>query len=239
MIKLINHIDTLTAAIPVKCRYDSKKHYLENKLCFKITGDIKSANKIMICLHGLGGSKDANYINSLTNSFMDEFKGCVIASDMPGVGDSVNTEKIWGIQKDVADVYIDDIIQFIVKTNLINDRKIFLVGFSGGAGSIINYLTDDGSIISNKNIGLITHTYLISPAGPYVDCLIWIRDNSVFNKYIAIFHTSQQIKFILKNKKFDLFSRLNKDTFFDIMLSNIWVNGNDEYKFNFGKDKKL
>ena len=238
MIKLINHIDTLTAAIPVNLKYNSLKHYLENNLCIKITGDIKSSDKIMICLHGMGGSKDANYINSLTNSFMDEFNGCVIAPDMPGIGDSISTEIFWGIQKSVADVYIDDIIQYVVNLNQVNNRKIFLVGFSGGAGAIINYLTDDGTHISNKNANLVTYTYLISPAGPYVDCLIWIRDNSIFNKYISIFHTSQQFKFILKKKKFDLLLRLSKDTFFDIMLSNIWINGNDEYKFNFGKEIK-
>jgi len=241
MIRLINHIDTLTSAIPVNLRYNSVKNYLENNLCIKVTGNIKTSDKIMICLHGMGGSKEGNYINSLTNWFMDEFKfnGCVIAPDMPGIGDSINTETFWGIQKNVADVYIDDIIRYIVSLNQINNRKIFLVGFSGSCGSIISYFTDDGSIISNNNANLITHTYLISPTGPFLDSLIWIRDNSIFNKYISLSHTMQQFKFILKKKKFNLLSRLNKDTFFDIMLSNIWINGNDEYKFNFGKEIEI
>ena len=42
----------------------------------------------------MGGSKDANYINSLINNFMDEFNCCVIAPDAPGIEDSIDTEYI-------------------------------------------------------------------------------------------------------------------------------------------------
>ena len=230
MLKLLNHIDTITSAIPVKCRYEEKKVFLKNHLCFKIIGDINS-EKILICLHGMGGSKDANYINSLINCFMDEFNGCVIAPDMPGVNDSINTEYFWGIQKKVADVYIDDILEYINFYNV--KAKIFIVGFSGGAGATINYLTDTGNIIKNTNKNLITHSYFVSPAGPYLNCLIYIRDKSIFNSYISLYHTGAQFRFLLNKGDFKMLSRFNKDRISDIVISSIWANGNDEYKFNF------
>jgi predicted alpha/beta-fold hydrolase len=237
MFKFLNHIDTVYAGLPVKCKYNHKIDYLENKLCLKIIGDIEKSEKVLICLHGIGGNKDSGYINSMINSFIDEFKNdCIIAPDMPGINGSINTDKFWGVQKKVADIFIDDIISYVKNKN--KDIKIFIVAFSGSCGSLINYLTDDGNIIRNNNKDLIIHSYLISPTGPYLDCLLWIRDNSIFNSYISFFHTKQQILFLLKKKNFKKLFTLNKSILLDAILSNVWINGNDEYKFNFGKTVK-
>ena len=234
LIRILNTIDTLTTAIPVNCNYPYDKVYLKNNLCFKIVGDIKSSKKILLCFHGMGGSKNANYINSMINSFMAEFNGCVIAPDMPGIDDSINTEIFWGIQKKVADVYINDIIDYILKYN--KKAEIFAVGFSGGGGALINYLTDDGKLIKNKNKNHIKYSYLVSPCGPYIDSLIWIRDNSIFNSFISTYHSAQQFKFLLKKGNFKKLFKFNFSKLNDIVLSNIWANGNDEYKFNFGSN---
>lgn len=234
IINLISHLDTLLTVLPIKDKYASKKVYLDNKMCLKITGNLDNADKILICLHGMGGNKEATYNISLTNKFMDSFNdACVIAPDMPGVGDSVFTEVIWGIQSDRADIFVDDIIDFILKNNKNKNRKIFAAGFSGAGGSLINYITDDGNCISNKNKDLINYYYLIMPAGPYFDSLKWIDENSIYNSWISLAHTITQINFIVKNKRFKNLLNINKNLFFRILESNTWINGYDEYKFNF------
>jgi len=238
MIKFLNNIDTIISSFPVKRKYKSSKHYLDNNLCFNITGNLEKSDKIFICFHGLGGTKEAAYINSLTNSLMDEFNCCVIAPDMPGVGDSVKTNFFWGIQKNLADVYIDNIIDFIISKNSIKNKQIFLIGHSGSCGSVLAYLLDNENTVSNKNLQNITYSYLISPGGSYLNSLIWIRDNSVFSSFVSLCFSYQKFKFLLRNKKFDYLKNISKDRIFDIVLSNLWVNGNSEYKHNFQKDIK-
>jgi len=241
MIKFINHLDTLISAIPIKCKYQHVETYLENNLFLKIFGDIKKAKMIMICIHGMGGSSESAYITSMSNSLIDQFRGdiCVITPDMPGTGRSINTEIIWGIQKNVADVYIDDIVKFVINSNSNNEKKIFLAGFSASCGSIVNYFTDDGTYISNKNSNLITYTYLTSPTGPYVDCLSWISHNSGFyGWFISAAHGITQLKFLIKNKNISRLKRIGLDRFYNVAISNIWANGNGEYKFNFGSSVK-
>jgi predicted alpha/beta-fold hydrolase len=203
IIKFINYINTIIPAIPIKCKYEEKKYYLKNNLCFKLVGNIKNAKKILICLHGMGGSKDAPYVNLILNSFIDEFnekESCVIAPDMPGINDSIHTEYIWGIQNNTHDVYLNDILDFIKLNN--KDAKIFIAGFSASCGVLINFLTDNGTIIKNTNKDLISYSFLVSPPGPFIDSLMWVRDNSVFKFYISFCHSAAQFKFLLHKANF-------------------------------------
>lgn len=241
MIKLLNHVDTLVSAIPVKPKFLERHVYLENKQHLKLVGNIKNADKIMICLHGMGGSSNSAYIVSMINSLVEQFGDniCLMAPDMPGTGKSINTKNIWGIQKDVADINIDLMVDYILKENDNPNRKIFATGFSGAGGSLIHYLTDNGGKISNKHKDLISYSYLVSPAGPYFDCLGWIRDNSGFyGWFISACHGFAQTKFLVKNKNISRLKRIGLDRFLNISICNIWANGNSEYKFGFGSTVK-
>lgn len=236
MIKFINHISTLLCAINVKEKHDFKKLYINN-ICVKYFGDIKKSKYVFICLHGMGGTKESNYINFLSNQLIDQYKKDIsfITYDMPGVGESVKAKKFWGLQPHLADVHIDDIISWILNEN--KKTKIFIAGFSGSAGSLISYLTDDGTFIKTKNKDKISHSFLVSPGGSYIESLEWVNYNSLYAPYIAAYHTYSQINYLLKNYKFNQLFKFIKTggflLFKDIVLSNTLLEGSNEYQFNF------
>jgi predicted alpha/beta-fold hydrolase len=241
MIKFINHLSTLLCAINIKEKYDYKKTYF-NDICIKYFGDIKTSKHIFICLHGMGGGKESNYIKFLSNTLINEFGKDIsfITYDMPGVGESVRSNNFWGLQTHLADVCIDDVISWVLNKN--KGANIFIAGFSGSAGSLINYLTDSGNVIKNINKDSITHSFLISPGGSYIESLEWTKYNSLYAPYIAIYHTCSQINYLLKNHEFiRLFNFIKSGGFYifkDIILSNILLEGNNEYQFNFGAKVK-
>lgn len=236
MINFINYTSTILSGIKIKEVHLYKKEYL-NDICIKFFGDIKTSKNVFICLHGMGGTKESRYITYLSNSLINEFGKDLsfITYDMPGVGESVKSQNFWGIQQHLVDVYIDDIIEWILKQN--KDISIFIAGFSASANSLIYYLTDDGYSVKNKLKDKITHSILVSPTGDAIETLEWIDKFSLFAMYIATYHTYSQINYLLKNfKLIEFFNFLKEGKFLifkSALISNTLLSGNNKYKINF------
>lgn len=236
MIKAINNINTIMAGLTsVKEEYECEKIKLKNNFNISVYGDIKSATKIMISLHGVGGDKKSNYNINFCNSFMNEFKedACFITFDMPGVGDNIDSEYFWGACVDSIDIKLDEVLSYIDDNN--SKCKVFITAVSGSCYHLIAYFTDNKNYIKNNFKNRINYFYLVSPLGDLIECLDWAYDNSPFSSYISFYTTYSQAKFLIKNKNYK--SLLNvKDSIFNIKNSNLLINDNGSYTFNF-KDK--
>ena len=233
MIKAFNNINTLMAGlIFFKEKYASNIIKLENDFNINVYGDIKTADKIIISLHGVGGDKKSYHNISFCNSFMDEFKndGAYITFDMPGVGDNIDSNYYWGASIDTMDVKLDDIVSYIDKNN--KKCKIFIVAVSGSCYHLIAYLTDKSNSIKNKFKDRINHFYFVSPLGDINECIDWMIENSPFSSYLSFYTTYSQIRYLIKNKKYNCLLNV-KDSLFNIKNSNYLINNNENYTFNF------
>jgi len=233
MIKAINNINTIMAGlISVKEIYPFINVKLKNNFSIKIYGDIKKADKIMISLHGVGGEKNSNYNINFCNSYIDEFyeDGCFITFDMPGVGDNIDSKYFWGASIDSIDVNLDEVISYIHHNNA--KCKIFITAVSGSCYHLIAYFTDSENHIKNKFKDRINYTYLISPLVDFKESLDWAKENSPFISYISFYTTYSQTKFLIKNKNYKRLLNV-KDSIFNIKNSNLLINDNGSYTFNF------
>lgn len=233
MIKLINNVNTIMAGlVSAEEEYSYEKIKLKNNFIINVYGNIKTASKIMISLHGVGGDKKSNYNINFCNSFMNEFKeeSCFITFDMPGVGDNIDSNYYWGACTNSIDIKLDEIISYIHDNNPI--CKIFITAVSGSCYHLIAYFTDNGNYIKNKFKDRINYSYLISPLGDLIECLDWAHQNSLFSPYISFYTTYSQTKFLIKNKNYRCLLNV-KDSIFNIKNSNLLINDNGSYTFNF------
>jgi len=188
MIKLINNVNTIMAGlVSVEEEYSYEKIKLKNNFIINVYGNIKTASKIMVSLHGVGGDKKSNYNINFCNSFMNEFKeeSCFITFDMPGVGDNIGSKYFWGASSDSIDVNLDEVISYIHDNN--TKCKIFITAVSGSCYHLIAYFTDCENHIKNKFKDRINYTYLVSPLVDFNESLDWAKENSPFISYISFY----------------------------------------------------
>lgn len=231
MIKIINEINTLAGSIyPIKEKYKSTKYEIKNKFFINVYGNIESANHVMICLHGAGGTRFSNHVINFCNTFIDEFSdGCFVTFDMPGVGENVYTGKFWGSQINLIDINLDDIVKFIYEKN--KNSNIFMSAVSAASIQLLAYMTDNNKIVKNKFKNKIKYFYLVSPTGETDETLDWILSYSKYKKFISFHHALSQLNFLIKNSKYKKLQGIY-DCFFDIKKSNYFFD-EEKYKFNF------
>lgn len=240
---MIDLINTICTILPIKNKHPAYEdvYFSSIKFGFRIFGNLKKCKSVLFISHGVGGNKDASYVVSLANRFSKDETVAVVTFDSPGVGSNKGTQSFWGVSAHGEDLnlYYDEMIDYIRSIN--SSCKIYLSGFSGGAGTILSYLTCSQGIVPNKNRGEVTHSFLVSVQSlEYLPQLSWIRENSgLLSKSISISHGIAGIKFYFGKKNLKKIKKiLSRITDIKLTIKNT-SNSGSWYKHNLNVSQDL
>ena len=234
-------INTLLAAIPIKSKYHSHNDIeVYPTFWISVFGDLSTCKSVLVISHGMGGSKNSSYIVSFANRFANDSTMAVITLDSSGICSNVGTPNIWGVAGTACqNNYYDEIIEYVLKINPI--CKIYLSGFSGGAGILLSYLTCTQGYIPNIHNDKISHSFLISiQSHEYNPQLSWIRENSgILAQFISVCHGIDGIKFHFYKKNFKKIRKI-LTSITDVKLTNYHVSASGKwYRHNKNTSQKL
>jgi len=194
MLELFN---TVLSLKPVKLlRNDSNVIELLNNFKIIVYGDFKTCSNVIIVNHGAGYGVEAPYIISFLNRFKNKTDTAIIIYDCPGYGINDKTKHFFGPHENSQNLFIDDIIDFILNNNKL--CNIYNVAFSFGAGAILAYLSDTQNLIKNRNKNKIKQSFLISPIILDYEEQIEQISKNFLSKFISIMHSKKSLKFWFK-----------------------------------------
>lgn len=218
---MFDFFNTLLTGTPVKCRHSTFKDVeIFKGFWIRIFGDIEKCSSALIVSHGMGGNRSSQYVVSLVNRFVADPSVALITFDASGTRTNRGTPNIWGVSGDGGghNNYYDEIIDYIIEKN--STCKIYLSGFSGGAGMIMAYLTCTQGFTPNRNKDRVQHSFLISIHSiEYAPQLTWIRENTHLAKIISFSHGMQGIMFYLYRGNFKKVIKIIKNIH-DLKITN-------------------
>jgi len=226
--KITGNVQSWTAQFKLKI---FKAKY--NKVSYKKIGMHiyyeKPSNIICVILHGMGGDKNSPTLLSLVEKLVESDIN-VLTFDAPGIGDSIDSEKFWGSNEN-DNGNMNSIIEYIISLN--KYKKIFAVGFSGGANYILAYLIG-GEKINNYLKSKIDYSFFVSPAFLQEEVLNNINNNTFISKNkLSLSHTYDLVKHRLYHKKYKEIPKILAKCTFNVIEANKYGSGecNILYKF--------